>query len=62
MEPLEKTITTRVKVDSRIADLVYFVKSLREKQGAFLLAMNDDQLVEAAETFGIPGTVKTNAN
>jgi hypothetical protein len=40
-----------VKVDSRIADLVYFVKSLRIRAGAGLLEMTDDELVEAAESF-----------
>jgi len=51
MEPLEKTVTVRVKVDSRIADLVYFVKSLRARAGAGLLEMTDDELVAAAESF-----------
>jgi hypothetical protein len=48
---LEKTVTVRVKVDSRIADLVYFVKALRTRAGVALLEMTDDELVEAAESF-----------
>ncbi len=51
MEPLKKTVTVRVNVDPRIADLVYFVKSLRTRAGAGLLEMTDDELVEAAESF-----------
>lgn len=51
MKPLEKTVTVRVKIDSRIADLVYFVKSLRTRAGAGLLEMTDDELIDAAESF-----------
>lgn len=51
MSDLKKTVTVQVKVDSRIADLVYFVKSLRTRAGAGLLEMTDDELVAAAESF-----------
>jgi len=48
---LEKTVTVRVKVDSRIADLVYFIKDLRGRHGPRLLSMEDEELIEAAESF-----------
>lgn len=51
MEPLKKTVTIEVKVDERIADLVYFVKALRERHGAHIMDMRDDELVNAAEDF-----------
>jgi hypothetical protein len=51
MEPLTKTVTMQVKVDSRIADLVYFVKALRERHGAHIMDMRDDELVASAEDF-----------
>lgn len=51
MEPLKKTVTIEVKVDGRIADLVYFVKALRERHGAHIMDMRDDELVDAAESF-----------
>lgn len=51
MNPLEKTVTVRVKVDRRIADLVYFVQALRERHGAHVLDMRDDELIAAAEDF-----------
>lgn len=51
MEPLKKTVTIEVKVDGRIADLVYFVKALRERYGAHIMDMRDDELVNAAEDF-----------
>ena len=51
MEPLTKVVTARVKVDHRIADLVYFVKYIRETQAEKYLLMTDDELVAAAESF-----------
>lgn len=51
MEPLKKTVTVQVPVDWRIADLVYFVKALRERHGAHIMDMRDDELVAAAESF-----------
>lgn len=51
MEPLKKTVTVQVNVDPRIADLVYFVKSLCRTAGAGILEMTDAELVEAAEYF-----------
>jgi hypothetical protein len=51
MKPLEKTVTARVKVDPRIADLVYFVKAMREKYGTNLVAVPDDELIADAESF-----------
>lgn len=51
MEPLTKTVTVKVKVDPRIADLVHFVKYVREAHAERYLIMNDDDLVQAAESF-----------
>lgn len=51
MKPLEKTVTARVQVDWRIADLVYFVKSLQERPGLNIHTMTDDHLIAAAEDF-----------
>ena len=51
MEPLTKTVTVQVKVDGRIADLVYFVKALVARHGAHVLNMQDSELVDAAESF-----------
>lgn len=51
MEPLTKVVTTRVKVDSRIADLVYFVKYIRETYAETYLKMSDDELIAAADNF-----------
>lgn len=48
---LEKTVTVRVKVDSRIADLVHFVKYVREHHAERYLILNDDDLIQAAESF-----------
>lgn len=51
MEQLKKTVTVTVPVDWRIADLVYFVKSLRTRAGAGILEMTDEELIAAAESF-----------
>lgn len=51
MKPLEKTVTVRVKIDSRIADLVYFVKSMSARYGEKLSSLSDDDLIAAAEDF-----------
>lgn len=51
MEPLKKTVTVQVNVDPRIADLVHFVKYVREIHAEKYLIMNDDDLVQAAESF-----------
>lgn len=51
MEPLTKVVTARVKVDSRIADLVHFVKYVREIHAETYLIMSDDELIAAAESF-----------
>ena len=51
MEPLTKVVTARVKVDSRIADLVYFVKYIRETRAETYLLMSDEELIAAAESF-----------
>lgn len=51
MNELKKTVTVRVKVDPRIADLVHFVKYVREVHGERYLILNDDDLVQAAESF-----------
>jgi hypothetical protein len=51
MEPLEKTVTVKVKVDPRIADLVYFVKSIRSKHAEGIMIMTDEELIDAAESF-----------
>jgi hypothetical protein len=48
---LEKTVTVRVKVDPRIADLVYFVKSMAKRYGEKLATMSDEDLIGAAEDF-----------
>ena len=48
---LEKTVTVRVKVDSRIADLVYFVRAMSKQHGAKLADMSDEDLIAAAESF-----------
>lgn len=48
---LEKTVTVRVKVDGRIADLVYFVKAMSKRYGDKLAEVSDDDLVAAAEDF-----------
>lgn len=51
MEPLTKVVTARVKVSQTIADLVYFVKYIREEHAEKYLLMSDDELVAAAESF-----------
>lgn len=51
MEPLTKVVTTRVKVDPRIADLVNFVKYVRETHAEKYLLMSDEELIAAAESF-----------
>jgi len=51
MEPLTKVVTARVKVDSRIADLVYFVKSVRDHYAEKYLLLSDEELIAAAESF-----------
>jgi hypothetical protein len=51
MKALEKTVTIRVEIDSRIADLVYFVQLLREQHGAHVLNMQDGELIAAAKLF-----------
>ncbi len=48
---LKKTVTVQVKVDPRIADLVNFVKYVREEHAEKYLIMNDDDLIAAAESF-----------
>lgn len=49
MSDLKKTVTIQVKVDPRIADLVYFAKYLRKNHD--VVTMNDEQLINAAESF-----------
>ncbi len=51
MQPLEKTVTVRVKVDSRIADLVYFVKKMAKIHGVGLANLTDEELIIEAEDF-----------
>ena len=51
MNELKKTVTVQVKVDSRIADLVYFVKSLRRIPGFNLEQATDEALISLAEDF-----------
>lgn len=51
MDPLTKVVTARVKVDDRIADLVYFVKSIRDQYGERYLILSDEELINAAESF-----------
>jgi hypothetical protein len=51
MEPLTKVVTARVKVSQTIADLVYFVKSVREQYAEKYLLMSDEELIAAAESF-----------
>lgn len=55
MNELKKTITVTVPVDPRIADLVYFVKQLRNREKAIkdfkLMEADDNQLIQAAEDF-----------
>lgn len=55
MSELKKTVTVQVKVDPRIADLVYFVKALRAREqniaGFSLMKADDDQLIKLAEDF-----------
>jgi hypothetical protein len=51
MEPLKKTVTVQVAVDWRIADLVYFVKSMAARHGEKLSSLSDEDLVAAAESF-----------
>ncbi len=48
---LKKIVTVQVKVDPRIADLVNFVKYVREEHAEKYLIMNDDDLIAAAESF-----------
>jgi hypothetical protein len=48
MKPLEKTVTHRVAVDSRIADLVYFARTLAGKD---IKNMTDEDLINLAESF-----------
>lgn len=51
MTELKKTVTVQVKVDGRIADLVNFVKYVREEHAEKYLIMRDDELIAAAESF-----------
>jgi hypothetical protein len=51
MNDLKKTVTVQVKVDSRIADLVYFAKSLRRVPGFDLANCTDEALISLAEDF-----------
>jgi hypothetical protein len=51
MEPLTKVVTARVKVSQTIADLVYFVKYIRETHAEMYLKMSDEELIAAAESF-----------
>lgn len=51
MEPLKKTVTVQVPIDWRIADLVYFVKSVREQYAEKYLLLSDEELIAAAESF-----------
>lgn len=55
MSELKKTVTVQVKVDPRIADLVYFVKALRNRESAVpgfnLMQADDNQLIELAEDY-----------
>lgn len=51
MEPLTKVVTARVRVSQTIADLVNFVKHIREEHAEKYLIMNDDELIAAAESF-----------
>lgn len=48
MKPLEETVTVRRPVDPRIADLVYFARSL---SGYTIDNLSDDQLVTLAKDF-----------
>ncbi len=48
---LKKTVTVQVKVDPRIADLVNFVKYVREEHAETYLIMSDQELIAAAESF-----------
>lgn len=51
MSDLKKTVTVQVKVDPRIADLVYFVKALRNRPGFNFMGASDDDLIAFAEDF-----------
>lgn len=50
-QELTKVVTVRVKVDPRIADLVNFVKYVREEHAEKYLIMSDEDLITAAESF-----------
>lgn len=54
MTELKKTVTVQVKVDGRIADLVYFARAMGKKYGKDLASEDDvsnEDLVEDAEAF-----------
>jgi hypothetical protein len=46
--PLEETVTVRRPVSPRIADLVYFARSLAGKD---IKSMTDDELIAAANAY-----------
>jgi hypothetical protein len=48
MQPLKKTVTTTVNVSPRIADLVYFARSLANRD---IKSLSDGELIELAECF-----------
>lgn len=48
MEPLKKTVTVRVDVSPRIADLVYFARSLANRD---VSRLSDEELISLAESF-----------
>ncbi len=51
MNTLRKTVTVQVQVDPRIADLVNFVKHVREEHAEKYLIMSDEELIAEAESF-----------
>jgi len=54
MSDLTKTVTVRVKVDPRIADLVYFARAMGRKYGKDLASdadVSNEELIEDAEAF-----------
>lgn len=48
MHPLKKTVTVTVDVSPRIADLVYFARSLANRD---VKNLSDEELISLAESF-----------